>query len=324
VITTNGTVVTRKSRLALIALAAIGSVLFAPVISTAYAESDPIQTVDVYGGVIDADHPLHTADPYIESSTDQGVTWGPAYLDGEHPWGQVGGTNSWLNCGPSLSDCLDVRSDYRVRFHLDHGWSAASIVADMKMDNIGWLLVNGTDVSGQHPTDWNSNGPIDVTAMLHDGWNEVYAVLVDQGGLAGINFHLQISVTSQSPIALLPAGSPPHYQVGFDPGEVSDVYPNYDYVVGSDPITLPIPTKDGYTFKGWAKGSTDGLIIDSPTYTPDVDVTLFPIWAAIPPTMPEEPVSLADTGFDLAFPLALSVLSLGLGLALIRKTKRSH
>ena len=43
------------------------------------------QTVTILGGVIDAQHPQGSEDPYTETSTDNGLTWHPAYLVGSHP-----------------------------------------------------------------------------------------------------------------------------------------------------------------------------------------------------------------------------------------------
>ena len=44
-------------------------------------------------------------------------------------------------------------------------------------------------------------------------------------------------------------------------------------------VTLPTPTKDGYTFNGWYTESTGGNKVNSP-YTPNNDITLYSHWTA--------------------------------------------
>jgi|GEM_PF-3168546 len=310
--------------------------------SAAQAAEPTVQTLEIYGGIIDENHPLNSEDQYTEVSTDLGVTWHPAYLvGGNHPWGNVAGTNSWLNCAPSFFDCLNVRSDYRYRFYLAPGWSASNLVADMKIDNYGWISLNGTDISGEQAGQWNSGGPIALEELTHTGWNELHVVLVDQGGWAGINFHLTYTVTSPEPIKVLEPRAPSTLAVDFNlEGGDGSVDP-ISYTLGAPALTLPAPTRDGFTFQGWAKDSLDGLIVDSEQYIPDAAVTLHAIWDKIPAiddkgttddstdipveTTTSEQVkrTLAETGLD---PMPISLLAFGLvlaGVLLIRKTKRS-
>jgi len=305
------------------------SLVFAsPVISGASADGATPQTIEIYGGVIDENHPLYSADPYTEVSTDLGVTWHPAYLvGGDHPWGNVDGTNSWLNCGPSLSDCLNVRSDYRYRFYLPAGWSASSLVADMKIDNYGWVSLNGTDISGRQDFAWHSDGPIPLDQYTHTGWNELRVVLVDEGGLAGINFHLTYNVTAPSEVKIYDPTEPSSLPIDFDVEGGQETYSTITYNFGAEPVVLPTPTKPGYIFKGWAKNSLDGLIVDSSTYIPDEKVTLHALWERVVPSeverTPQVTEDLAETGFDLSAYLLASLILSGAGLLLIRKTKRS-
>ncbi|MEI7419936.1 MAG: InlB B-repeat-containing protein, partial [Actinomycetes bacterium] len=239
------------------------------------------QYLEIYGGIIDEEHPIGSPDPYTETSTDGGKTWHAAYLvGGDHPWGNVDGTNSWLNCGPSFFECLGVRSDYRYRFFLAPGWSASTLTANMIMDNYGWVTLNGNDLSGYQEGNWNSNGPISVDQITHTGWNELYVVLVDQGGYAGINFHLTFNVTSPTPIKVMVPGAPDTLQVKFNLQGGPGTYATQTYTLGGDPLDIPTPTFAGHTFSGWAKGSTHGSVIQPGSYTPDDNVTLYALWNA--------------------------------------------
>jgi len=239
------------------------------------------QTLEIYGGIIDEEHPINSPDPYTETSTDGGLTWHPAYLvGGDHPWGNVEGTNSWLNCAPSFFECLGVRSDYRYRFYLAPGWSASNLTASMIMDNYGWVTLNGTDLSGYQEGNWNSPGAIPVDQITHTGWNELYVVLVDQGGYAGINFHLTFNVTSPTPIKVLEPGTPNTLKVQFNLQGAPVSYAAQTYTLGGDALLIPTPTRDGYSFMGWAKGSLNGAVVQPGSFTPDDNVTLYALWDA--------------------------------------------
>jgi uncharacterized repeat protein (TIGR02543 family) len=305
---------------ALSALILSSAIVLVPV--AANADDATEQTLEIYGGIIDEDHPLNSEDPYTEASTDLGVTWHPAYLvGGDHPWGNVDGTNSWLNCAPDFHQCLNVRSDYRYRFFLPDGWRASNMIADMKIDNYGWISLNGTDVSGRQAFNWHSDGPINLDALTHTGWNELHVVLVDEGGWAGINFHLTYTVMSPAPIKVMKPGLPSTLDVLFNLEGASGSIAKQVYTLGGDPVTIPTPTRDGYTFKGWAKDSLEGLIVDPGTYIPDDNVTLHAIWEALPVEEDAVP-TLAETG-EPSWPLALAALSLILlGMGIVRFAKK--
>jgi uncharacterized repeat protein (TIGR02543 family) len=299
----------------------LGSTLaLAPI--TAQADDATEQTLEIYGGIIDENHPLNSEDPYTEASTDGGLTWHPAYLvGGDHPWGNVAGTNSWLNCAPSFFDCLNVRSDYRYRFFLPEGWRASNLVADMKIDNYGWISLNGTDISGYQAFEWNSGAPINLDSLTHTGWNELHVVLVDEGGWAGINFHLTYTVVSPEPIKVMKPGLPSTLDVLFDLEGAPGSLAKQVYTLGGDPVTLPTPTRSGYTFLGWGKGSTDGLILDPGTYIPDDNITMHAIWDG-PPVEGKEELALAETG-ETSWPLALAAFSLILlGMGIVRFARK--
>lgn len=305
----------------LVAALVLGSTL-ALMPLAANADDATEQTLEIYGGIIDEDHPLNSEDPYTEASTDEGLTWHPAYLvGGNHPWGNVAGTNSWLNCAPSFFECLNVRSDYRYRFFLPEGWRASNLVADMKIDNYGWISLNGTDISGYQSFEWNSGAPINLDSLTHTGWNELHVVLVDQGGWAGINFHLTYTVVSPEPIKVMKPGLPSTLDVLFDLEGAPGSLAKQVYTLGGDPVTLPTPTRSGYTFLGWGKGSIDGLILDPGTYIPDDNITMHAIWDGAP-VEEEEELELAETG-ETSWPLALISLALMLaGLGLVRVAKK--
>lgn len=301
-------------------LVLVSSLALAPL--AANAEDATEQTLEIYGGIIDETHPINSEDEYTEASTDEGLTWHPAYLvGGDHPWGNVAGTNSWLNCAPSFFECLGVRSDYRYRFFLPDGWRASKMSADMKIDNYGWISLNGTDISGPRAGSWNSGGPINLDILTHTGWNELHVVLIDQGGWAGINFHLTYTVISPEPIRVMKPGAPSTLVVLFELEGASGSLAKQVYTLGGEPVTLPTPTRAGYTFLGWGKGSIDGLILDPGTYIPDDNVTLHAIWDG--PPLDDDKETLANTG-ETSWPLAfISLALLFVGFGLVRFAKKN-
>lgn len=114
------------------------------------------------------------------------------------------------------------------------------------------------------------------------------------------------------------ASVPKTIDVSFDT-EGGEEISTVTYNNGDAGLVLPIPTRDGYVFTGWAKDSAEGLIIDTETYTPDAPVTLHALWSLIIEDQVKR--TLAETG---SAPLPIGLFSLLLlvgGLVVIRKTK---
>jgi hypothetical protein len=284
----------------------------------AHAESTT-QTVTILGGVIDDQHTLGSEDPYTEASTDNGATWNPAYLVGEHPWGFVAGTNSWLNCGPSVYDCLGQTSLYRYRFFVPDVYSAPTLDAAFIVDNLGVITLNGTEISpGQVAGNWDTGGPIDVASMMRSGWNELQVTLVDQGGLAGINYRLVISLQSEEEVIVAPPGSEP-IQVSYNANggtlsKLSDLYK-----IGDPGFNLPIPERAGWMFMGWYTEPTDGSQVPEANYVPASTSTLHARWVRAQ----EESFWLAKTGGEITLPLISGLVLLGLGITLRRVNRKN-
>lgn len=308
----------RVSIRALISLFAIVLATLSITVAPAHAESTT-QTVTILGGVIDDQHPLGSQDPYTEASTDNGETWNPAYLVGEHPWGFVTGTNSWLNCGPTVYDCLGQTSLYRYRFFVPENYSTPTLEAAFIVDNLGVITLNGTEISpGQVAGNWDTGGPIDVSSMMRSGWNELQVTLVDQGGLAGINYRLVISLQSEEEVIVAPPGSEP-IQISYNANggtisKLSDLYR-----IGDPGFNLPIPERAGWMFLGWFTDPTEGDQVPEANYVPASTSTLHARWVRAQ----QEVFSLANTGGDMAVPLIWGIGLLGLGLSLRLTTRKN-
>ncbi|MFM2024191.1 MAG: hypothetical protein RLZZ56_204 [Actinomycetota bacterium] len=282
-------------------------------ISATQATAEPTtQTVTILGGVIDEQHVLGSQDPYTEASTDNGETWNPAYLVGEHPWGFVEGTNSWLNCGPTVYDCLGQTSLYRYRFFVPENYSNPTLDAAFIVDNLGVISLNGIEISpGQVAGNWDTGGPIDVAAMMRSGWNELQVTLVDQGGLAGINYRLVISLQSEEEVIVAPPGSEPiEISYNANGGTLSKLFDRYK--IGDPGFDLPIPERAGWLFIGWFTDPTQGIQVPEANYVPASTSTLHARWVRAQ----QEVVSLANTGGDMASLLIAGLMMSVLGISL--------
>ena len=71
----------------------------------------------------------------------------------------------------------------------------------------------------------------------------------------------------------------------YDPGasytadEEATLYAQWDETLHAAEVTLPTPTREGYSFLGWAESSTEASGVTG-SYTPSADVTLYAIWEA--------------------------------------------
>ncbi len=187
-----------------------------------YDEGGPINTGPT--GNSNQYQPLRTVQSdNIDWTNDGGATWQPAYLVGGHPWGYVDGTNSWVNCAPTLWACIGQQVTYRMRFTVPAGFSDASIALQALADNYGRISVNGEIVQ-----DWFASNvgtsPIGLDTQLHTGVNEILFDVYDEGGVAGFNFRADISMTADEPLTQVPNdnGPPPPAptttSVSFGPG----------------------------------------------------------------------------------------------------------
>ena len=90
------------------------------------------------------------------------------------------------------------------------------------------------------------------------------------GDLAGLGGELTFTSDSVKKTGGEEPAKPTIYTVKFSGSDVADMK-----VVSGTVITLPTPTKDGYTFKGW---TLDGSAINTATYEIKADTTFTAVW----------------------------------------------
>lgn len=173
-----------------------------------YDEGGPINTGQT-GNEFTQYQPLRVLQSdNIDWTNDGGQTWHPAFLVGSHPWGYVDGTNSWVNCEPTLWACIYQQITYRMRFTVPEGFSNPTIAMQALADNYGRISINGAIVQ-----DWFASNigtsPIARDTQLHTGVNEILFDVYDVGGVAGFNFRADISMVADAPLTQIPAGTTP-------------------------------------------------------------------------------------------------------------------
>lgn len=207
--------------LAALAVAAIGAAL------PLSAAPDPTtQTATFLGGYLEPGQPVGTIDGTTEWYDTASGTWKPAFLAGWHPWGFAPGTNTWINCGPTIGDCLMQTITYRVRFALPNEFTDAHMTLYINADNAGTFFLNGTQVGNRHVGGGNFFLTIDAdAALLQPGINELLISVEDWGGAAGFNYRADFSITSELPITEIPPGDQPDTDGDVVPDSV-DAFPN--------------------------------------------------------------------------------------------------
>lgn len=309
---------------ALVALTTVFTVVFGFGLVTSNQQpaqaTAPLQTLNLLAANQDSNHPYGSTDPYTDVTIDNGTTWQPAIISGPFGWAASPGTNAWLNCvsidpNDTMGSCsatLPVRALFRYRFYVANDFQNASLTGVVNVDNTASVYLNGISSSqrisgpiygwpytvkdigtGADPAQGTS--PINVQSLLVPGWNVMYVELDDQGGSSGINFNLTLSLNSNSPITLASPGS----IVTFD-AQGGAVTPQSETVAPAaalSTITLPTPTRSGYTFDGWFTASTGGTQV-TPSYAsstiPTADLTLYAQWTQAA-TVPGAPTSVNAT-----------------------------
>ena len=221
------------------------------------------QTITVLG----ANGNIGDQDPYIQALPEGATEWHQAYLTGPHPWGQVAGTNSWINFDSDPNVGVGTTTPYRIRFDVPEDASRPSMVFQVKADNRAHIWINDTYVDAIE-----EQGVVSVPTgvagpALHTGVNEIRIDLEDWGGIVGINYRIDVTMTSAEDIS--DAVLTPEDAAALNHAPVADAGP--DQSVGTDMVTLDgsgSTDEDGnlliYT---WSENGTDIATGVNPTIT---------------------------------------------------------
>jgi hypothetical protein len=178
---------------------------FSMAIPSRTAQAAP-QSLTIYG----TDAALGTIDPNTDCSRDGGATWLPAYAI-SHPWGQLGGTTSWIGrntsgaSDPGINDSNPELLDFRIRFFAPTDITAAQLTYYLNADNYGDIYLNGTKLNASQIV---GNFGVVATATITNanivaGLNTILVKLKDTGGLLGINYRVDVQGNGSTPFQRL-------------------------------------------------------------------------------------------------------------------------
>ena len=155
------------------------------------------QTFTVWG----ANGTPGTQDPYIQALPEGATEWSQAYLTGTHDWGFVPGTNSWLNFDPSNAVGLNTRTPYRIRFMVPADFTDPSMVFHIKADNRAVIWINDTYIDSVDGEAIPNTPDTVIEQALNVGMNEIRITMVDWGGIVGLNYRIDVTMTSAEDIS---------------------------------------------------------------------------------------------------------------------------
>ncbi len=158
------------------------------------------QTFTIFGG----NGNVGDIDPYTQSLPAGATAWQQAYLTGPHVWGQIAGTNSWVNFDPSFEVGLNTRTPYRIRFDVPTDYTNPSIDFKVKADNRAVIWINDTFIDSVEADDGAAGLTIsDATfaSAINAGLNEIRITMVDWGGAVGLNYKIDMTMTSAEDIS---------------------------------------------------------------------------------------------------------------------------
>jgi|GEM_PF-6896266 len=155
------------------------------------------QTFTVYGAIGNAGE----TDPYIQALPEGATEWQQAYLIGPHPWGQVEGTTSWINFDPNPEVGVNTRTPYRIRFMVPEDAVDPSMMFHIKADNRAIIWVNDTFIDSVDGENTLNVADAVIGEALHTGVNEIRISLVDFGSIVGINYRIDVTMTSAEDIS---------------------------------------------------------------------------------------------------------------------------
>lgn len=206
--------------------------------------------------------PVGTIDPYSEGSTDGGVTWGPTYYVGAHPWGFIPGVENWINVYPSQTQGLHQTNHVRIRFNLPEGFTDPNLVLQLRADNVIKVYLNGTylaqRIQGLGASDgmYGDWSPAVVNPLLEEGINEFTMELTDMGGLVAFQYLIDLTFEADEEGTVGQAGDTDvdgltdaaEAIIGTDPFDSDTdndgILDGVEVGMGTDPLSAPVTDSD--------------------------------------------------------------------------------
>jgi hypothetical protein len=182
--------------------------------TTVFAPPLPTQTLSILGGSGNVGDVAANVEYYNPATGN----WQPAYLANyapyghpvTHPWGNVAGTNHWINykvdgaSDPGASSTNTLWYLYRVRFTVPSDAQNAKMTFSIKADNRAQIAINSVSTGATIVGQANQlNADAVFSQSVHPGENTITINVGDEGGLNGFNFRIDLSVQSAQPLEIV-------------------------------------------------------------------------------------------------------------------------
>jgi hypothetical protein len=184
--------------------------------TTVFAPPLPIQTLTILGGSGTAGGVAGNVEYYNPATGN----WQQAFLAqfynqwgqpvSGHPWGNVPGTNQWINYRTDGRSDAGVNGSnpgvylYRVRFTVPTDAIEPRMTFSLKADNYAQVAINGVSAGGLIT---GSADQLNVDAVFSQsvlpGQNTITLTITDTGGLNGFNFRIDLSMRSSQPLEIV-------------------------------------------------------------------------------------------------------------------------
>ena len=217
-------------RLVSSALACLTVLALAALAVPTRASAQPTQTLTILGGSGNVGDVAANVEYYNPATGN----WQSAYLADyapygwpvTHPWGNVAGTNHWINYrtdgvsdpGAGLNGTNSTYWYlYRVRFTVPADAVNPHMTFSIKADNFAQVAINGVTTGGSTQYINYTNMPnvivgaadqLNADAVfsqaVHPGENTITLNIGDWGGLNGFNFRIDLSMQSSQPLEIVP------------------------------------------------------------------------------------------------------------------------
>jgi hypothetical protein len=152
----------------------------------------------------------------INACSGPDAEYGPAYFAGDfHPWGNMAGTNQWINQAPNFSEGLNQETFFRIRFQAPEEFSDIDVQFQITSDNYARMYLNGIQFAPNEQWEQaQSQSPVmdlsDIDGCDGDcikpGLNEILLMQGDCGGMVGFNYRIDITAVAQSSFVVGEAG----------------------------------------------------------------------------------------------------------------------
>lgn len=241
-------------------------------------------------GIISSNYPIYSVEAHIYDSDPNGHDAIPAYRATGLNVTSYNIKDDGINNHFSFSSLPEGEYRYMV-FARDTSMAASKILIDSHFTigtvtyTISYNANGGTGAPSSQTKTYGTNLTLSSTKPTRANSNAgSYTVTLNANGGSVNTSSLSAARTTSYTFKnwnTAANGSGTNYNAGatYTPNASSTLYAQWNSSTSTAAVTLPTPTRTGYTFKGWGTSSTASSGVTG-KYTPSGNVTLYAIWEA--------------------------------------------